>query len=276
MEEESNYQGFFVKYQNTVHQIEVDIRFWKHFLTISIDRYKLENPENRWIHQSGFSIYDISLDGLGGWLKSSEMVSSIEINDLDQHSNKFFIWIMNLAIITIYNSLELFFLQIIQYKFFPSLEDPKKGKKYANKINSEIKDFLKAQLKKVDTVNNRHIISFLKEKSLLCKQFLGLPVNHVNWSTNWENFYEFFSILRNIITHDGMIVSKNTNNNLKSIAGDIFSHFFKPIRGNGDSEILQVKNEEYFLNFIILVNDLAGNSVKFVAEKSDLKFIGLK
>jgi hypothetical protein len=276
MEEESNYRVFFSHYQKTVHQIEVDIRFWKHFLTISIDRYKLENPENRWIHQSGFSIYDFSLEGSGGWLKSSDLVSSIEINDLNQHSNKFFIWIMNLAIIRIYNSLELLFLQTIQYKFLSSLENPIKGKKYASKINSEIKEFLKAQSKNDDTTNNRHIISFLKEKSLPCKKFLSLPVNKVNCTSNWENFYEFFSILRNIITHDGMIVSKNVNNNLKSIAGDIYSHFFELMTDKEDPEILQVKNEEYFLNFLILVNDLAGNCLKFVAGKPDLKFIGLK
>jgi hypothetical protein len=276
MQTESNYRTFFTHYQDTVHQLDTDIRFWKHFLTISIDRYKEDNPTNTWIHQSGFSIYDISPDGLTSWLHSSSKVLTIEIDDLTEQSNNFFAWVMNVSIIRIYNSLELLLLQTIQFKYFPLLDNPIKGKKFANKIVSEIKNYLKAKSLNADTVNNRHLIQFLKSNSALCKQFMEVPVNHVNWKTNWEKFFELLSILRNIITHDGMIVSKNTHNTIKSIAADIFVHFFEPITGKEDLEILKVKNEQYFLNFVTLINDLAGNLVKFVAEEPDLKFIGLR
>ncbi|BDQ12124.1 hypothetical protein [Sediminibacterium sp. TEGAF015] len=276
MQTESDYKTFFTHYQDTVHQLDTDIRFWKHFLAISIERYKADNPDNRWIHQSGFSIYDISSDGLKSWLHSSSKVLTIEIDDLTEQSNNFFAWVMNVSIIRIYNSLELLLLQTIQFKYFPLLESPIKGKKFANKVTSEIKNYLKAKSLNTDTVNNRHLIQFLKSNSALCKQLMEVPVNHVNWKTNWENFYELLSILRNIITHDGMIVSKNTHNTIKSIAADIFIHFFKPITGKEDLETLQVKNEEYFLHFVTLINDLAGNVLKFVAEKPDLNFIGLR
>ena len=276
MQIEPNYKTFFTHYQDTVHQIDTDIRFWKHFLTNSINRYKEDNPTNKWIHQSGFSIYDISPDGLTSWLHSSSKILTIEIDDLADQNNKFFVWVMNVAIIRIYNSLELLLLQTIQVKYFPLLDNPIKGKKFANKIIFEIKNYLKAQSLNTETVNNRHIIVFLKANSVLCKQFLEVPVNHVNWKTNWGNFYEMLSILRNIITHDGMIITKSTHNTIKSITADIFAHFFEPITGKESLETLQVKNEEYFLNFVNLINDLAGNLLKIVAEEPNLNFIGLQ
>lgn len=274
MMEITDYQTFFLKYQTSVHQLETDVQFWKYFLTTSIERYKKDNPVNRWIRQSGFSIYDIPIDGSGGWLKSSDMISSIEIDDLTSHNNNFFTWIMNLAVTRAYNLVELLLLQVIQFKYFPSL-DPPLRKKQVNKLNSAIKDYLKANSKTIDTTNNRHILLFLKEKSTSCSEFLSLPVR-IDWNTNWESFYELFSILRNIIAHDGMIINKDSYNSLKSVAKDMYLHFFNSLTDDSDSEILQLKNEEYFGNFLILVNDLAGNLIKFIAEKPDLKFIGLR
>lgn len=274
MKQEINYRTYFDEYKKSVFQIEVDLRFWTHFLTISIDKYKLENPKNRWISQSGFGLFNIPANGLNGWLHSSKEVSSIEIKDLNEHSKKFFIWVMNLSIIRIYDSVETLLLQSIQNKFFPLLENPIKGKKETNKIIEEIKYNLKASGHTVDTKNNRHIISFLKKNSPECKSFLNLPIK-IEWETNWETFYELFSVLRNIITHHGMMVSLNARNNLNSIASDVFIHYFDQPINKRETEILAPKDEQYFINFLNDINNLSANLVKFVADENDFIFIGL-
>jgi len=273
MTQQINFKSFFDDYMRTVFQTEIDLRFWKHFLSISIDKYKLDNPANRWINQSGFSLYNIQPDGSDTWLHVSKETFTIEIKDLDIHSDNFFTWIMNLAIIRIYNSVELLLLQSIQSKYFPNLQSPI-SKRETNKLIAEIRNFLTVHGQAADLTNNRYIIEFLKNKSSDFENFLKLPINP-EWKTKWSQFYEFFSILRIIITHNAMIVSKDVRNNLNSIAKDVFHHQFTQPINKSDEEILKPKDEHHFLHFISQVNDFAANSVKFIAEKTDFVFIGL-
>lgn len=275
MTNQTTYKNYFDEYIKSVSQIEIDIRFWKHFLTMSIEKYKTENPINRWISQSGFSLYNIPADGKNVWLHSSNETFSIEIDDLTAHNNNFFVWIMNLSLIRMYNAVELLLLQAIRHKYFPSLADPIVGKKETNKVIEQIKVYLKNNSQTVDTKNNRYIILFLKLNSVEIDNFYDNSVNSVNWKTNWINFYELFSILRNVITHHGMLISQSIRNELNSIARDIFIHYFEQPTNRKSTEILKPKDEQYFLNFINHINDFAGNTVKFIAGQSDLKFIGL-
>lgn len=275
MTNQTTYKDYFDEYIKSVSQIEIDIRFWKHFLTISIEKYKTENPINRWISQSGFSLYNIPANGKNVWLHLSNETFSIEIDDLTIHKNNFFVWVMNLSLIRIYNAAELLLLQAIRHKYFPTLADPIQGKKETNKVIEQIKTYLKNHGQTVDIKNNRYIILFLKLNSTEIDNFYDLSVNSVNWKTNWVNFYELFSILRNVITHHGMLISQSIRNGLISIAGDIFIYYFEQPTNRKSAEILKPKDEQYFLNFINHINDFVGNTVKFIAGKSDLKFIGL-
>lgn len=275
MTNQTTYKNYFDEYIKSVSQIEIDIRFWKHFLTMAIEKYKSENLVNRWISQSGFSLYNIPADGKNVWLHSSNETFSIEIDDLTIHSNNFFVWIMNLSLIRMYNAVELLLLQAIRHKYFTTLADPINGKKETNKVIEQIKEYLKNNGQEVDTKNNRYIILFLKLNSNDIDDFYGNSVNSVNWKTNWINFYELFSILRNVITHHGMLISQSIRNEVNSIAGDIFIHYFEQPVNRKSTEILKPKDEQYFLNFINHINDFAGNTVKFIAGQSDLKFIGL-
>lgn len=271
----TKYKTYFNDYIRSVFQIQDDIRFWKHFLTMSIDKYKTENPVNRWISQSGFAVYNIPSDGKNIWLHSSNETLTIEIDDLMNHSNNFFNWVMNLSLIRMYNAVELLLLRAIQLKHFPTLSDPITGKKETNKVIAEIKNYLKNNDQDTDTKNNRHIILFLKLNSIEITSLFSNRVNSVNWKTSWESFYELFSILRNIITHHGMIISQSVRNEINSIAGDIFNHYFEQSIHKRSDEILKTKDEQYFLNFINHINDFAANSVKFITGENDLKFIGL-
>ena len=243
---------------------------------MSIDKYKSENPINRWISQSGFGAYDIPSDGSGGIHKMSRDIFTIEIDDLTTHSNNFFIWVMNLSMIRMYSSLELLLLRTIRSTYFPSIQDPIIGKQQTNKAIEEIKIFLKCSGQAIDTKNNRYILAFLKLKSSEANSFFGNSINSVNWKTNWESFYEFFSILRNVIAHHGMLISPSIRNELNSKAGDILNHFFEQPIDRKETEILKPKDEQHFLNFTILVSDFAANTVKFIAGQNTLSFIGLR
>ena len=274
MTQQESYKSYFNEYLKTAFQIDVDLRFWKHFLSTSIQNYKLENPENRWINETGFSLYNIQPDGLNTWLHVSKETSSIEIKDLETHSDNFFTWIMNLSIIRIYNAAELFLLQSIQLKYFPSLHPVNNNKKNANKIIAEIRNYFSANGQSFDTTNNRYLIEFLKDKSSDFSSFLQLKVN-MDWTTKWDEFYEFFSILRNVITHHAMIITPAIRNNLNSIAKDAFNHYFIQPSNTTDIDILKSKDEHHFLYFVSHVNVFVGNAVKFIAEETNFSFIGL-
>ena len=274
MTQQISYKSYFDEYLKTAFQLEIDLRFWKHFLSTSIKDYKLENPENRWINETGFSLYNLQPDGLNTWLHVSKQTSSIEIKDLETHSDNFFTWIMNLSIIRLYNASELFLLQAIQLKYFPSLQPLNSNKKNANKVVAEIKNYFGANGQSFDTTNNRYLIEFLKAKSSDFTSFLQLKVN-VDWTTTWDGFYEFFSILRNVITHHAMIITPDIRNNLNSVAKDAFTHYFIQSSNTMDIDILKPKNEHDFLFFVSHVNDFVSNAVKFIAEEPNFDFIGL-
>jgi len=274
MTQHLTYKTYFEEYLKTAFQLEVDLRFWKHFLSTSIKNYQLENPENRWINEAGFSLYNLRPDGQNTWLHVSSNTSTIEIKDLEKHSDDFFIWVMNLSIVRVYNAAELFLLNVIQLKYFPNLKPIDNNKKNANKIITEIKNHLVTAGKSIDTTNNRYIIEFLKEQSSDFESFLDLKVN-IDWTTTWNGFYEFFSILRNIITHHAMTITPDIRNNINSVAKDAFKHYFIQPSKTTDVDILKAKNEHEFLFFVSHVNDFVANAVKFIAAEIDFKFIGL-
>ncbi|MBI2274733.1 MAG: hypothetical protein HYU70_13120 [Bacteroidetes bacterium] len=272
MNEVKPYRLFFEQYMKSVFQTEIDIRFWKHFLSMSIDSYKKENPENRWINQSGFSAFNIPSGG-SGWLHMRPETHEIKISDLNKHSDDFFLWIMDLAIVRVYNSIELLIQQSIQTTYFPSLSNPAQNKKNVNKLNREIRDYLKSKGINDDSTNNRHLINCIKCHSHDYGQFLNVKAI-VNWNTNWGQFYELFSLLRNVVVHHGMMVTSDSINNIKSVAEDIFTHYFVTEEVEKDLSILKPKEDQLFLNFISQANDFAVNTVKYIADEPDLKFIG--
>lgn len=254
--------------------MEVDIRFWKHFIDTSIDRYQEVNPVNKWIHEEGFSIYNIPLGG-GTWLHTSKDTKTIEVDDLPKNNRDFFIWIMNLSLVRVYNSLELLLVRTIQCGFHPLMDDPVKGRKEINKIHEVVKNELRFRGVTVDAKNLRHLIEYLKLKSPGFNSFIQVSVNPVNWKTNWKSFFEWISILRNIIAHQEMMVTPDVRNDMNSIAGDMLRHYFEDPIDRKNTELLQPSDVHSFLNFLSHINDFAGNTLKYISGETDMKFIGL-
>jgi hypothetical protein len=274
MTPENNYKEIFFEYQKNVFQVENDLKFWQNFLNLSIERFKVDNPENRAIIISIFSVFNINHNKVSYLYANSASPFSIEVKDLNSHCDNFFIWIMNLSIVSVYNSVELLLLQSIHEKYFSMVINPIKGKKEANQVVLEIKKFFIKSSQEHTSKNNRHLIAFLKVKLPAFELFL--KENVYDHKSNWEQFYEFFSVLRNVITHQGMLISPNTRNNLNSTAGDLFNCFFEQPQNPKNTEILKAKDVESFLHFVRQVNDFALNSLKFIANQQDFSFINLR
>ncbi|QDW26784.1 hypothetical protein FFJ24_018915 [Pedobacter sp. KBS0701] len=260
-------------YKNIVFATGVDLSFWKSFMELSINEYKKGNAQSAELFTAGFFVYNLSPINNQGSLKSHEAIRSIGSNELEKYKSDFFSWISNLVILKTYNALEIFILQAIHIKYFSSDKDLIGSKKVVDDVNNEIKTYLKEIGANLDTKNNRHIIQFLKAKSTTISSFLDIPVR-IDLNTNWENLFELISILRNVIAHQGTVISSDTHNEIKSKAKDIFQHHFTLVKDENDYINLHPNNEQ-FSNFLSLFNDLSLNIVKFMFDKEDLKFIGM-
>jgi hypothetical protein len=177
---------------------------------------------------------------------------------------------MNLSILKAYNLCEILLFRSIQLLFFPSLNNPIESRKYTNAINTEIKK----NLPKPDSTNNRHIIEFLKLKVQKFDTFSDQKIR-IDLTTNWASFFEMFSILRHIITHQGSIVDINTHNQIKSKAKDIFERHFDLFENNLGFKILNPLEGDLFSDFINLINDFSLNTVKFIFNETDLSFLDM-
>jgi len=255
-------------YKDAVFGVDADLRFWQSFLKLSIDEYKNKSSRPDEVFSAIFPAYNINPRTNSGLLKTHKKAFSIKTLDLDIHSQDFFAWVTNLSILKTYNALEVFLLQAIHLRHFPNLKNPIDSKKAVEQINREIKAYLTTQNVNSDTKNNRHIIQFLKHQSTDISSFLKLPIR-IDLTTNWENFFELISILRNIIAHQGTIVSTDTHNEIKSKARDIFQrHFVLPKDDNDYMNLHPIADQ--FLNFTSLYNDFAVNTVKLMYNENDL------
>lgn len=255
-------------YKDAVFGIDADLRFWHSFLELSIEEYINKNSRPEEVFSAIFTAYDINLVENIGLLKIHKKVYSVKTLDLNKRSQAFFTWVINLAIIKTYNALEVYLLQAIHIRYFPNLENPVESKKAAEQFNREIRAYLTTQNVKTDTKNNRHIIQFLRHQSTDIATFLKLPAR-IDLNTNWENFFELVSILRNVVAHQGRIVSADTHNEIKSKAKDLFERYFLLTKDEKEFMSLQPIVDQ-FLNFISFYNDFALNTVKLLYNQNDL------
>lgn len=253
--------------------VDVDLKFWQSFMKLSIKDYKIKYAQTNDIFQSVFSVYNIDPKTNRGLLKTMKSIYSRKTIDLDDHRKDFFTWIMILAILKIYNAVELFLLYSIHLKFFPALKDPLQSKKVVDKIQNEIKKYLTQYGIKLDLKNNRQIIEFLKIKSTSIKSFLASPVR-TDLTTNWENFFELISILRNMVAHYGTVITRDAQNEIKSKAKDIFVRHFELSQNKNGHSTLKPRLDQ-FPNLIHFFNDFSVNVVKLLFKQSDLTFLGI-
>lgn len=269
-----NVNSAFDLYKNSIFTIENDLRFWQSFLMHSIKIYKNQELIPEEIFSSIFTVYDFDIELNESYIKSFKNSYSIKTSDLDSYSDIFFIWIMNLSILKSYNAVETLFRHAIWLRYYPLLENPSLSKKNSDRLEKEIKVYLEAKMLNADTKNNRHLIEFLKSKSADFELFCRLNIR-VDLKTNWSNFFELNSILRNIIAHQGTHITLDALNQIKSIAKDVFErHFLILADENLDKQLIPIK--DIFTNFLDFTNEFALNTTKFIFEQKDLHFLGLK
>lgn len=262
-------KNLFDFYRSSVFSISNDLQFWKSFLDSTIEKSYREDNKRKYF-ESIFSVYDLSHNSQSGLLKTYREVFEVSNLNLDSYRKSFFSWIMNLAIVKIYNSCELLLLRTIQLEYYPVLGNPLESKKYGDKVNNEVKRFLVT----ADSRNNRHLVEFLKQKSRLFEEFSRQETRLLS-NTNWVQFFEFISILRHVIVHQGAIVDNDAFNLIKSVSKRTFEDFFDLQEDKNGYNILEPKNGDYFLNFVNLINDFSLNTAKFVLGKQDLAFLDM-
>ena len=263
----------FEKYKNVIFNADVDLNFWTSFIDAEIATYQKRTNIPDEIYVALFVAYDLDIYTQHGFLKSNPSTRSLYKSDLKQQRVNFFIWIRNLAVLKSYNALEIFLIQAIWINYFSNEKDPISSKKAADNIQSKIKEHLNINGLPTDSRNNRHLMEFLKNKISGYSDYLDSPLN-VDLTTTWGNYFEMFSVLRNIIAHQGTVINIDTLNEIKSKAKDIFLRHFEVVKDEFKESHLQPK-ESNFRDFISIVNTFVLNTVKFAVGESNLIFLNM-
>ena len=141
---------------------------------------------------------------------------------------------------------------------FSSLPNPSLRKKNTDLIQREIRETLKQMTKNDESKNNRHLIEYLSINSYDYQAFLSRPIR-IDLKTTWAEFYELFSILRNIFSHIGSKVDNDILNEIRSKAKDVFERHFTIIEDSqGEKHLFAVQDQ--VVNFLNLVNDFTLNT----------------
>lgn len=264
----------FENYKGVVFSVQNDFNFWKPFLKMSIDEYQARVIKPNEIYSSVFVSYDISANSMMGQLTLYQSSNSIETKDLESQSKLFFSWITNSAILKCYNALEILLQQTIWLKYFPSMSNPATERRHSRNLDSKVSKYLLANNVSKDSKNNRYLIDFLKSNSANFEMFIDQQVR-IDLATTWKQFFEFLSILRNVIAHQGGVVGIDSQNTIKSVAPDIFNRLFSLVEDSVGIRYLKAKDEG-LLTLLNYTNDFAVNSIKFLYNQPNLNFIGLR
>jgi hypothetical protein len=262
------------EYIEVVFQTEIDLKFWNVFLEQSVSEHTEENPFNKVTVTSIFSAFDINVNLNTGYLKAYEKHKSIGNTRLQKYKESFFSWVINGGIVRIYIAAEIAFIQTIWKIHFPSFFDPIENRNNMAKLHTAIRNELKTKGKKAETKNNRHLIEYLSSVSPEYQEFLSRSVK-IDLKTNWSDFFELVSILRNIFSHAGSKISKNTINELKSKSKDILERHFTILTDDyGELQLMVI--QESLGNFINLINTFVLNTIKIALQEKDFSFLKMK
>lgn len=264
----------YAEYVEVMFQVGIDLQFWNKFLKGAVTRYQQTESYPREIYSSLFGAYDIDLSSNSGFSKIYNESKSINTTELQEIREKFFAWVINCSIVRTYIAVETAFIQTIWATHFPTLDNPLDSKKNLEKLSKAIKSSLKESGRKNETKNNRHIIEFFKSKSIDYKKFLLQPIR-IDLNTDWTQFFELLSILRNIVSHIGSKVSNDLINEIKESAKDIFERHFNLVEDKYGFKHINA-NQEQFGNFLNLVNDFTLNSLKIIRNEKDFDFLKMK
>lgn len=261
-------------YVETVFQVGIDLKFWNSFLKTSVEKFQQENIETRELFSSLFGAYDIDINSNSGFLKIHEKTKSINSDDLEKYREDFFSWVINGGLVKVYIAVELVLIQTIWDMDFSNAQNPALRKKNADLIQRKIRETLKQKSKSDESKNNRHLVEYLSLNSSKYQAFLSKPIR-IDLKTTWAEFYELFSILRNIFSHIGSKVDNDILNEIRSKAKDIFERHFTIIEDTqGEKHLFAVQDQ--IGNFLDLINDFTLNTVKIIRNESSFEFLKMK
>jgi hypothetical protein len=270
----NNISKAYEDYIETVFQMGIDYNFWSPFLKSSVEKFQKENNGQEGLIKSLFGAYDIDIKSNSGLLKIYEKVKSISCDDLNNRRVNLLTKVINNDLVRIYIAVEEALIQTIWDKDFPNFPNPDKNKKNIVKIQTKIRETLRHNSESDETKNNRHLIKYLSLNSPEYQAFLSRPIR-TDLSTNWANFYELISILRNIISHTGSKVNNDTLNEIRSKANDIFERHFTIFKdSNGGNQIIAY--EERIPNLLNIINDFTLNTIKIARGESSFEFLKMK
>ncbi|WP_448103509.1 hypothetical protein [Pedobacter panaciterrae] len=259
----------FQHYKNTVFAVETDLHFWESILNIAIEKYKSQPQAD--LFNAIFTAYNIDETSADGNLEDFKGYISVTSTDLESKKMIFLSWVRNLTTLKLYNALEVFIFQAIWLKYYPHLKNPALNKKSIDALTREIRKYLVDNGLSTDSKNNRYIIEFLTSKSPQFSNFFEQKMR-TDLDTSWYSFFDLLSILRNIIAHQGTIVSLDSKNEILSKAKDVFQRHFKLTQDLNKTLNLEPIGDRYG-NFILFINDLALNSIKFIFEERNFGFL---
>lgn len=268
-------ENIFEDYKLSSEENKNYLSFWEHFLILSVKEYLEKNKESKTLFESAFSLYNQSDVHLSGWLNVHDEIFSISTESLEDARTKFFQFAINSGIVRAYNILEVFLLRIVRLKHYGNFADPRSDKKSLNKLKRQIRDDLLNNQLNDDTSNNFYLINFLKWKSPKFENFLKRKMNTDN-DTTYENFFKTISLLRHTIVHQEMIITNDVLNHLNQIGSEILNRYFFDLDRKKSHVDLKPMPMTTSINLFLLIDEFAGNCLKFYLDENNFEFIGLK
>ena len=264
------YKAIIDEYINVAFSIQNDLQLWKVFLPATIKTYLEKYPCQVDAQSSGFYTYDIDSNICQGELHNFNKSSEIKAQELEPSSQYFLQWVEVLSIVRLYSSIENLLILSIQLKYYDEGSLLLKNKKQVNNIKSKIQEELKDNKITTSRVNNKFLIDFLKLKSPSVSNFLKCKT-YSGEESSWEDFFEFISIIRHIVVHNGMVVSLDERNNINSRFTEMFNQYFQLIESENGHMTLCVNEKVGIGNIISMCSDFALNTVKCIFDFDTFK-----
>jgi hypothetical protein len=256
-------------YKKSMFELGVELQFWQHFITQwAIPEYRKQFGD-RLMNSAIYVTYDNSPMQSEINLKCSPDAHYIHSKDLELQSKELFNWVMNHSLVRAYNALETLLLRAINSAYLHLPVKSYSSRREVNKIHTVV---VKALAIPTDRTNNKHLIQFLKENCPEFQSWIELPMR-IDLPTTRDDFFYMISVLRHCIVHQGMVIYRDTVNELHSRrCKDLFHrHFHLVDAGNDSSEIRPV--QETFTNVLALITEFSVNTLKFMSGQQDLQFL---
>lgn len=251
------------RFVNEINQTENDLYFWKTQLEKRVESLVGKNPDGR-AFQSSFTVYDMQLEGGDSKLFAFEQgKEDWMIADLEDRKEMFFRWIHCLALMRLYNTMEVLITDAIIAQYCPEINEIKSRKKKAESLKQKVRQILDKESIKFDSKDNGHLITFLETRNSRVKKFLDQP-SLSGVKDSWRSFFLLASKLRHLVAHNAMQIDLAGVNTLKSSSKELYEKYFSA-NGIEENELNYLApKEQSFLHFLKLYNIFGLNMVKFI------------